>query len=237
MANTVCFNTNIVLILIIIFAGLLYYYQNHINNIKKNAMKKCKPCKPCKPCPTIIQTYHSQPAQIIQQEQPIHPVVSEDPVILKDKRDLHDPLRFPEERLDRHNLYLKDMAIRSGLAYTHTRGYPDTPKLRGYLYENTADGKDRKDGNGQRRILPLFGYETYPNSHRFKYYTLLNDQGLSNHLAPKIEIEYIIKNGRQQKINKQELYDDDIVQMNNLETSQFTVKLLERDEIRNYIQW
>ena len=122
------------------------------------------------------------------------------------------------------------MAIQSGLAFNHTRGFPDTPKLRGYLYENVSN-------NQNRRILPLFGYETYPNSHRFKYYTLLNDQGLANHLAPKIEIEFIINNGRSRKINKKELYDDDIVQMNNLETSQFTVKLLERDEIRNYIQW
>lgn len=214
MANTICFNTNIVLISMTIFIGLLCYYQYHMNNIKKcEPVQSCKPCKPCKPI----------------QQMPIQQMLIQDPITLKDKHDLHDPLRFPEERLDRHNLYLKDMAIRSGLAHNHTRGYPDTPKLRGYLYENVDKRK--------RRILPLFGYETYPHSYKFKYYTLLNDQGLSNHLAPKIEIEYIIKNGRERKINKQELYDDDVVQMNNLETSQFTVKLLEKDEIRNYIQW
>lgn len=218
MSNKICLNTNIIILIILLFGFLLYLYNEQVN--KKTKYKLINTCKKEKvkyiPLHNPIHNNVHTPLH-----NPIHNI--RDPVKIKDNIDIKSPFVYPEERLDRHNLYLKDKMLDHKLAYIHTQGYPDTPKLRGYLYENTND-------THKRRILPLFGYETYPNSYRYKYYTILNDVGLSIHLAPKIEIEYIMKNSSLIKLNKRELYDNDIVQLNDLETSQFTIKLLERNE-------
>lgn len=222
MSNKICFNTNIIILVILLFGFLLYLYQQNTNkNIEYKIINTCKK--------EPIRNHHIQHHHIQQQDirDTIRPSLSSDPVKRKDNLDMRNPLVFPEERLDRHNLYLRDKMVDNRLAYVHTQGFPDTPKLRGYLYENT----DKPN----RRILPLFGYETYPNSYRFKYYTILNDVGLSIHLAPKIEIEYRVANNSLQKLNKNELYNNDVVQLNNLETSQFTIKMLDKeDDIKIY---
>lgn len=219
MFNKICFNTNTIFIIIAFIIFLIYYVQDYIYNLKlKGTEKVCPPC--------II---NQNPKRIynIKKKNYELPI---DYVSEKDRNDLQNPLTFPEERLDRHNLILKDVAINSGLAFQHTRGYPDTPKLRGYLYENSK--------SKNRRILPLFGYETYPNSQRFKYYTIINtNTNLIYQMIPKIEIEFIIRNGKPKKIHQQELFNDDIIQVNDLEPAFFTVRLLEKDKIRNLIHF
>jgi hypothetical protein len=170
-----------------------------------------------------------------------------DPVYKADQISLKDALIFPEQRLNRDELYMKNMALRTGMIGNFTSGFPDTPKLYGYLYENMEEivAGHRNGPQCQqnvninvntvrnRRVLPLLGYETYPNSRQFKYYTILNDVGVNMQVAPKIEIEFKMNdNGRLQRINKRELYGGDIVQMNTLDCSLFTVKMLGKDDIR-----
>jgi hypothetical protein len=201
----ICLNTNIAVLIIISIIIIAYYYHFQLVLLGQQINKKCQ-----------IQQNKTVKKIIIQPSPNTKPV---DIVEETDKENLINPLRYPEERLDRHNLYLKNLAMES----TYSRGYPDTPKLRGYIYEIADD-------NSRRRILPLFGYETYPNSRRIRYYTILNNVGLNKYLAPKIEIEYKIVNNRKTKINNQELYDDDIIQMNDLDESKFIVKRIVKDQ-------
>ena len=201
----ICLNTNIAILIIISILIIAYYYHTQLVILGQQINKKCK-----------IQQNKTVEKIIIKPPPNTKPV---DIVEETDKENLINPLRYPEERLDRHNLYLKNLAMDS----TYTRGYPDTPKLRGYIYEIVED-------HSRRRILPLFGYETYPNSRRIRYYTILSNIGLNKYIAPKIEIEYKIINNRKTKINNQELYDDDIVQMNDLEESKFIVKRIVKDQ-------
>lgn len=209
--KTVCFDTNVLLLSATIFGLVLFYCIKEIN----------------KPCNSVNKVIHYKKTYDDKINNENMQYLTGDPISAEDNRRLIDPLVFPDKRDDRHNLHLKDVAIRTGLYGNYTRGIPDTPILRGYLYENVD--------NVSRRILPLMGYETYPNSRQFKYYTILNNVGVALYIAPKIEIEYIVYKGKPKKINKRELYDGDIVQMNELDKSRFTVKLLEHDDIRHYV--
>jgi hypothetical protein len=151
---------------------------------------------------------------------PKSPTLVEDPIVQEDRYTMKNPLSYPESRLDRHNMDIRDKIL-GHKASIFTRGYPDTPKLMGYLYQ--VDNRSK--------VLPLFGYETYPNSQTYKYYTIISDIGLAVHLAPKIPIEYYIENDRPRKINGKKLYDDDIVQVNDLDHTKYIVKILEYDSI------
>ena len=84
-----------------------------------------------------------------------------DPIRIQDNINNVDPSKFPDARLDRHNLHLRNLAVDYKLLGIHSQGYPDSPIMRGYLYENNE--------HANRRILPLFGQETYPNSRRYRY--------------------------------------------------------------------
>ena len=197
--SKICFNSNIVLF--VTFGVIIYlaFFHHKYESLIQELLNKRK----------RINKIERRNSRIERRPPPSIKMI--------ENSNIRDPLVFPEERLDRHEYYLKNLPI-------YTRGYPDAPKLRGYLYE-------KKVGKENRRILPLFGYESYPNSRQFKYYTILNDVGLAYHLAPKIEIEYRIMNNRPFRLNRRELYDNDVVQMNELEKSRFIVKLLNKDEL------
>lgn len=253
MIGTICLKTNVVILLMIILGFIVYIYQQHIEKIKKESRKSCKPCKPCKPCQPRQPRQPRQPSQPNNRHNvkggydaddvdkaytperydgvPNVPFIDGhgryvDPVRIQDNKNLLDPYKYPEKRLDRHNLYLKNLAVNYKAYGLHSQGYPDTPILRGYLYEN------KPISGVNKRILPLFGYETYPNSRRYKYYTVLEEVGLD--IAPKIEIEFRIENGNPRKLKYRELYDDDVVVINKLEDTRFTVRMVEHDEIRHY---
>lgn len=204
MYNKICINTNTLFILIFILIIFYYLYV-----FMDNSITRLDPVTK----DSLLQYQHQPSLEHINSHGKII-----DPIRTQDNKDNMDPSKFPETRLDRHNL----LPVGHRLIGLFSQGYSDTPILRGYLYENKQNG---------RRILPLYGQETYPNSRRFRYYTLLNDIGIAIHLAPKIEIEYIIRNNKPHKIHEKEIYDGDIVQMNELETSHFIVKLLAKDNL------
>lgn len=114
-------------------------------------------------------------------------------IINYDMDKIYDPLIEPTRRPQRYSLPPQELRR---IIDMPTRGYPDNYSLLGLLV------KQKNDDNKEHNILKLFGREVYPGSVQWEYYT-----NIHNGIDPiKIPIE----------INKNELYQDDIVYIKTL---------------------
>jgi hypothetical protein len=126
-----------------------------------------------------------------------------DPVKMYDYNKLVDPLEEPTKRVDRY--LLGPLEYRR--MYNHpVRGYPDNPRWLGLLISEEDDNSNK--------ILKLFGRQKYPGSSHYEYYTMIN-MGFDQ---IKVHIH-----------GKKELYDDDVVNVSELNKN-YKVKLNKNDD-------
>lgn len=128
-----------------------------------------------------------------------------------DYRKMRDPLEEPTRRVPRHELPPKYFKDRIDFP---TRGYPDNFTQYGVLVRVNKKGKSEENN-----ILRLYGRQEYPGSDIYEYYTAVNS-GLD-----QIKIPLNIK--------KRELYDDDIVFVDEL-NAKYKVKLHKYDAPKYY---
>ena len=126
-----------------------------------------------------------------------------DPIREYDYQKLMDPLEEPTKRVDRH--LLGPIEYRRMFNYP-VRGYPDNPRWLGLLICEEEDHTNK--------ILKLFGRQKYPGSSHYEYYTMIN-MGFD-------QIKVHIK-------RRQELYDDDVVNIPEL-NKMYKVKLNKDDD-------
>jgi hypothetical protein len=120
-----------------------------------------------------------------------------------DYNKLVDPLEEPTKRVDRY--LLGPLEYRR--MYNHpVRGYPDNPRWLGLLISEEDDNSNK--------ILKLFGRQKYPGSSHYEYYTMIN-MGFDQ---IKVHIH-----------GKKELYDDDVVNVSELNKN-YKVKLNKNDD-------
>jgi hypothetical protein len=113
--------------------------------------------EPQLPLPNFPNTFPSMdPRQM--------PVI--DPVSIRDRRVLHDPLYPPLGRTDRPTFDLLSQAKERGVFNFATRGTPDTFRIIGYMI-NKDELKDI--GNN---IWKIFGRQKYPSSSIGEYYVI-----------------------------------------------------------------
>ena len=206
----ICFNSNI-FITIAVIAVLFIYFTQKSSNLQPIIIQT----QPTKPEPTLV------PEKVIEEGVKVGPPVLDkvlSPIEIRDKDDLQDPLRFPYKRFSNFQ-YPSNPEIFN----IHTQGYPDTPHLQGYLYDQTDKG----------RVLPFFGSQLIPHRNRYRYYTMLDNVGLNLKMAPKLEIEYRLENGKPRKLQEKEIYDGDIVKINELMPGKFVVKFQDK----NYLSY
>jgi len=140
-------------------------------------------------------------------------IIRNDSVKEYDYDQISDPLKQPSRRVARHEIppyYFKKMIDLS------TSGYPDNFTQIGTLVLTKSNGIS--DNNN--KILRLFGRQTYPNSERYEYYTMVNSGNDS------IKIPVYSK-------NKRELYDGDNVHIRELDGT-FIVNMYKYDEPKYY---
>ena len=110
-----------------------------------------------------------------------------------DRAVLYDGLEAPLRRVPRHVLHPPYF---HNMVNIPTQGYPDNYRLLGLLIKVSNNSNENK-------ILQLFGRETYPSSSRYEYYTSISAD------VDRIKIPIYSKNNK-------ELYDDDIISINEL---------------------
>jgi len=93
----------------------------------------------------------------------------------------------------------------------YTRGYPGKYSWMGILI-NVTEPSDNASFSQDNKIIKLFGKQQYPGSTQYKYYVTIN----TGNDQTKINLD--------KEIYKRELYDDDIVVINELGMS-FKVKM------------
>jgi hypothetical protein len=108
-----------------------------------------------------------------------------DPVDLRDRRVLDDPLYPPLGRTDRPNFDFLNIAKQRGLFDFSTRGSPDTFRIIGYMM-NKDENKDI--GNN---IWKIFGRQKYPNSSMGEYYVIPANENKTD-IKIKIKDDMII---------------------------------------------
>ena len=220
MQEKVCFDRtkfSVIMIISTIILSVIYYQQKdiffkYINRNHPEEIKcpdnKCPDVKcPDVKCPDVKCPDVKCPVCIQQQQLPI---VISDPVRNYDLRKIDDPLEGPTRRVYRYDIPPRILMNQIDIP---TRGYPDNFQQIGLLINTVDDATSNK-------ILRLFGRETFPRSSRYEYYTLIAN-GLDQ-----------IKVPLDTRRNK-ELYDDDVVSVNSLNTD-FKVKLLPYDSPRYY---
>jgi hypothetical protein len=150
----------------------------------------------------------NQQPKIIQLDTPvISPQIIQpppvDPLKMYDYQKLVDPLEEPTKRVDRYllgPLHLRHM-------FNHpVRGYPDNPHWLGLLIST--------DDDQTNKIIKLFGRQKYPGSAQYDYYATIN-MGFDQ---IKVKID-----------RKKELYDDDIVEIGEINKT-YKVKLNKNDD-------
>jgi hypothetical protein len=128
-----------------------------------------------------------------------------DPIKIYDYKKIYDPLENPTKRPEKY--IIGDIGIRKYLNIA-TQGYPDNFHLIGTITnDDTSDNFNR--------VLKLFGRQKYPKSNEYEYYVMIN-MGNDN---IKVNLS-----------NKKELYDDDVVKIDEL-NKEYTVKLYKQDEL------
>ena len=110
-----------------------------------------------------------------------------------DRAVINDSLEAPIRRVPRHVLHPPYF---HNMVNIPTQGYPDNYRLLGLLIKVSNNSNENK-------ILQLFGRETYPSSSRYEYYTSISAD------VDRIKIPIYSKNNK-------ELYDDDIISINEL---------------------
>lgn len=198
MAETLCLNkTYIVMLLVALIIIGVYQYQK----IGEISTGMCQP-QQCPICPTVERTIEKpQINNIVVDNKP-----AIDPIREYDYRKAFDPLEDPTRRPDIG--YLPPVHVKRVIDIP-TRGYPDNFQQLGILV---------KEGDGDNKILRLFGRKEFPGSNRYDYYTSLN---MGN---DQIKVPLDVK---------KELYDDDTVTVTEL-GEEYTVKIHKYDSPRYY---
>jgi len=203
MGETLCLNKTYIVMLLVALIIIGVYQYHKIGEITSGV---CQPCQQCPKCPAIEKTVETtvekpQINNIVVDNSP--PV---DPIKEYDYRKAFDPLEDPTRRPDVG--FLPPIHVKRVIDFP-TRGMPDNYQQLGILV---------KEGDGDNKILRLFGRRQFPGSNRFDYYTALN---MGNDQI-KVPLEV-----------KKELYDDDTVTVSEL-GNEYTVKIHKYDSPRYY---
>jgi hypothetical protein len=205
--NKITFICLLTILIIIIFVQYILlvtkFTQNYIikNNSKINSSDI--------PIETIIPPIQQLPPPTIPFAPIVHPnppmTTVADPVKLYDYNKIYDPLEDPTKRVDRY--LLGPVQFRRMFNYP-VRGDPDNPRWLGLLICESEDDKSNK-------LIKLFGRQKYPRSEQYDYYTLIN----MGYDQVKVKIHH-----------KKELYDDDVVQIPEINKT-YRVKLNKNDDM------
>ncbi len=182
MSNTICIDNNLFVFGIIILVGITFYYITNIKN-----------CPVCPICPINNN-------DIVEEEVIQTPI---DPLIVRDRNVINDPLTAPTRRVPRHVYPIPPLSTTINIP---TRGATDNYQYMGNLVRS-ADEK----------IVKLFGRETYPGSIRYEYYGIATDS--AGHVKVKIETH-----------NNKELEDGEEVDISVFDISKGKFKLYLNDD-------